>query len=102
VSDPTQIYGPLYGQYLDPVKAHWRLHVRLDGRPNDYFRKMEDTSDPDQDAYREKVEAAARYALGLPDFNPLTGEGCLQDQVLTELDLFLEYLNQKKSVPASL
>lgn len=85
----------------DPVAVHRRLVHALDGQPNDILARTRSPLTEEAFPATEKLLAAVAFAFGLQTFDPATGKGLLEDEVLAVLNAYLAFLEKKNRSPAS-
>jgi len=100
--EARRIFGPFCNGesqvYADPIRVYRRLHFALDGDPNKYLR---DRRSEDQEVAfkaKEHLISAAVYAFEMKPFDPTTGQGVLEENVLPTLKAYLEYMDAKKEM----
>ena len=101
--EARRIFGPYLdanGQQLfaDPVAVSRLLNAETRGNLNQYI----DQYNAGDDRAAMLLADAAISAFGLAPFDRKTGQGTLQDEALGLLVHFLQWKEQKKTVPASL
>jgi hypothetical protein len=93
-----RIFGPYSNGvsevYADPIKVYRILSHELEGEPNRFIRGA--NSDDPQTAFesRNRLLAAAATALDMTAFDPGTGKGALESDVMAALNLFLEFMEK--------
>lgn len=102
----TKIFGPYSnGTELiraDPLRIYRRLQVQLDGDCNKWLKqaRSEDFSVAFQ--AKERIIPAVVFAFELAPFDPKTGAGCLEEDIISVLNSYLEFMDQKKENGESL
>lgn len=98
-----KIFGPFFDgaeyRFADVVRVHRRLTAALDGEPNEWLEKAEDPDPETSSPAKEKIDRAVRLAFELADFDPKTGEGPTEGDVLAVLDLFIATLGKSNPTP---
>jgi hypothetical protein len=99
MSGTRKIFGPYHNGsrlvYGDPLKIHRRLTVALKGDPN---KVISDSKDPNYQVAAvatEKLARAATEAFDLLPLDPQTGQGATEDEALSVLATFNEWLEKK-------
>jgi len=101
-----RIFGPyfngLQSVYGDPLQINRRLVHALDGDPAPVHERANSQEEAERFEAREKLVVAARYAFGMVEFNPTTGQGAVELDVWTALNSFLEWREKKDSTAVTL
>lgn len=101
----------VFGPYLDGEKMRYGDPLAISRRLNqaaggDVNRVIEDDRSEDpavSGPAREKLLAAARFALEMVPFDILTGRGAQEGDIMAALRLFLEWVQKKsENTPPSL
>lgn len=97
-----RIFGPYFNGaemvFADPIRVHRRLHFMLDGETNKYLALYRSENEVERYQAKEKLLPAAIYALDMVPFDPKTGQGSLEQDVMAALRAYLEFMDEKKEV----
>lgn len=101
-----RVFGPYFDGkaevYADPFEAYRLVWQYLDGEPNEWIDKRSSPDPETSSRATEKIVQATRYAFGVEPFDPVTGGGLLEDDLIDLLDRFILYCVKKKQTPSSL
>lgn len=94
-----KIFGPYFNGaelvYADPLRVHRRLLYMLDGETNKWLEKAKSENLEERFQAKEKLLPAVVYALDMLPFDPKTGLGSLEQDVIAALRSYLEFMEGK-------
>jgi len=101
--DEQRIYGPLLIEgkewYGDPGYIHRVLTVELDGNVNDWIDKYNSDFPAETSEATEKICLAVLKAFRIEAFDPATGAGTTEDELIS---LFVSFFDWVKKKPANI
>ncbi len=97
------IYGP-YGNgvgrvYGDPMRIYRRMVHGCGGEPNRILRDLRSEDNAIKFQATEAIVQATVFALELQPFDPGTGAGVLEEDVIKLAKDFLKWIEEKKKTP---
>jgi len=104
--ETRRVFGPYdrgdgVGTYADPIRVHRRLKAMLDGDPARVIAQSRAEVAVVAMEAKDRVLAAAVRALDLLPFDPATGQGATEDQVVEALNAYLKWEEETRDFFAS-